>query len=165
MSVLCCIWQLGTFTAMQRRPATDVAQRTAEAESTRKTSDMSEILQTQSKMVTDAEDPSSLSQCEVCQSTSKVRAVCGSSARTDLCGGRPEMAVPTAILFTDAIATDRLLKSLDHHAQMELSGFTTPLIEGTFVQRFFTRKGTMSPSKKSLERDWSFIKLNCYATN
>ena len=32
-------------------------------------------------------------------SSSKVRAVCGSSARTDLCGGRPAMAVPTAILF------------------------------------------------------------------
>jgi len=32
-----------------------------------------------------------------CSSSSKVRAVCGSSARTDLCGGRPAMAVPTAI--------------------------------------------------------------------
>ena len=30
-------------------------------------------------------------------SSSAVRAVCGSSARTDLCGGRPAMAVPTAI--------------------------------------------------------------------
>ena len=30
-------------------------------------------------------------------SSSKVGAVCGSSARTDLCGGRPAMAVPTAI--------------------------------------------------------------------
>ena len=30
-------------------------------------------------------------------SISKVGAVCGSSARTDLCGGRPVMAVPTAI--------------------------------------------------------------------
>jgi len=27
----------------------------------------------------------------------EVRAVCGNSARTDLCGGRPAMAVPTAI--------------------------------------------------------------------
>ena len=53
--------------------------------------------QIKSSMVTDAEDPSSLSKCEVCQSTSKVRAVCGSSARTDLCGGRPAMAVPDAI--------------------------------------------------------------------
>ena len=31
-------------------------------------------------------------------SSSKVRAVCGSSARTDLCGGPPATAVPTAIL-------------------------------------------------------------------
>jgi hypothetical protein len=31
-------------------------------------------------------------------STSKVRAVCGSSARTDLCGGWPERAIPTAIV-------------------------------------------------------------------
>ena len=30
-------------------------------------------------------------------SSSAVRAVCGSSARTDLCGGRPAMAVPTAM--------------------------------------------------------------------
>ena len=30
-------------------------------------------------------------------STSTVRAVCGSSARTDLCGGRSAMTVPTAI--------------------------------------------------------------------
>jgi hypothetical protein len=30
-------------------------------------------------------------------STSEVRAVCGSSARTDLCGGRSAMTVPTAI--------------------------------------------------------------------
>ena len=32
-------------------------------------------------------------------SSSKVRAVCSSSARTDLCGGRPAMAVPTAIVI------------------------------------------------------------------
>ena len=32
-----------------------------------------------------------------CTSTSEVRAVCGSSARTDLCGGRSAMTVPTAI--------------------------------------------------------------------
>ena len=31
------------------------------------------------------------------RSTSKVRTVCGSSARTDLCGGRSAMTVPTAI--------------------------------------------------------------------
>ena len=33
----------------------------------------------------------------VCRSTSTVRTVCGSSARTDLCGGRSAMTVPTAI--------------------------------------------------------------------
>ena len=33
----------------------------------------------------------------VCTSTSTVRTVCGSSARTDLCGGRSVMTVPTAI--------------------------------------------------------------------
>ena len=34
-----------------------------------------------------------------CMSTSAVGAVCGSSARTDLCGGWPERAIPTAIVF------------------------------------------------------------------
>jgi len=37
-------------------------------------------------------------------SISKVGAVCGSSARTDLCGGRPAMAVPTAITDIESIA-------------------------------------------------------------
>ena len=45
----------------------------------------------------DPEDPSSLSKCAVCQSTSKERAVCGSSARTELCGGRSAMTFPTAM--------------------------------------------------------------------
>ena len=47
-------------------------------------------------------------------STSKVRAVCGSSARTDLCGGPPERAVPTAIVFSrfGCISSIRLLKSI-----------------------------------------------------
>jgi hypothetical protein len=36
----------------------------------------------------------------VCRSTSKVRTVCGSAARTDLCGGRSAMTVPTAIVFS-----------------------------------------------------------------
>jgi hypothetical protein len=35
---------------------------------------------------------------ESISSPSKVRAVCGSSARTDLCGGWPERAIPTAIV-------------------------------------------------------------------
>src|SRR5450759_1655556 len=38
--------------------------------------------------------------------SSKVGAVCGSSARTDLCGGRPAMVVPTA--------TNRTLSSAIH---------------------------------------------------
>src|SRR3954462_13106621 len=33
----------------------------------------------------------------VCRQTSKVGAVCGQAARTDLCGGRSVMGVPTAI--------------------------------------------------------------------
>ena len=37
---------------------------------------------------------------------SKVGAVCGSSARTDLCGGRSAMTVPTAILFVFAFVGD-----------------------------------------------------------
>jgi hypothetical protein len=40
-----------------------------------------------------------LSERAVCRSASEVRAVCGSSARTDLCGGWPARAVPTAIVF------------------------------------------------------------------
>ena len=35
-------------------------------------------------------------------SASEVGAVCGSSARTDLCGGWPERAIPTAILFSES---------------------------------------------------------------
>ena len=38
-----------------------------------------------------------LIQVRLWSSSSKVRAVCGSSARTDLCGGPPVTAVPTAI--------------------------------------------------------------------
>ena len=40
--------------------------------------------------------PASLAKCAVCRQTPKVGAVCGNSARTDLCGGRSVMAVPTA---------------------------------------------------------------------
>ena len=49
-------------------------------------------------LAADAEDPASVSKRAVCQSTSEVRAVCGSSARTDLCGGWPARAIPTAIV-------------------------------------------------------------------
>jgi len=34
--------------------------------------------------------------CFILTPSSEVRAVCGNSARTDLCGGRPVMTVPTA---------------------------------------------------------------------
>ena len=34
---------------------------------------------------------------EASRQTSEVGAVCGQAARTDLCGGRPVMGVPTAI--------------------------------------------------------------------
>ena len=37
----------------------------------------------------------------------KVRTVCGNSARTDLCGGLPERAVPTAILYFDNMVIAR----------------------------------------------------------
>ena len=40
--------------------------------------------------------PASLAECAVRRQTPKVGAVCGNSARTDLCGGRSEMGVPTA---------------------------------------------------------------------
>jgi hypothetical protein len=42
-------------------------------------------------------------------STSKVRAVCGSAARTDLCGGRSAMTVPTAITFSQSERSRSLL--------------------------------------------------------
>ena len=48
-------------------------------------------------MASESENPASLSQRAIRSSVFKVRAVCGNSARTDLCGGRPVMAVPTAI--------------------------------------------------------------------
>ena len=40
--------------------------------------------------------PASLAKCAVCRQTPEVGAVCGNSARTDLCGGRSAMGVPTA---------------------------------------------------------------------
>ena len=42
--------------------------------------------------------PSSLAAAALRRQTPEVGAVCGNSARTDLCGGRPVMGVPTAIL-------------------------------------------------------------------
>jgi RNA-directed DNA polymerase len=49
-----------------------------------------------------------------------VRAVCGNAARTDLCGGRPEMAVPTAISATSHSNTSNApfkgVKATNHEA-------------------------------------------------
>src|SRR5450755_4994564 len=45
--------------------------------------------------------PPSLAKCAVCRQTPEVGAVCGNSARTDLCGGRFERGVPTANIEGD----------------------------------------------------------------
>lgn len=47
-----------------------------------------------------AENPSSVAQRALRRQTPEVGAVCGNSARTDLCGGRSEMSVPTAIMIS-----------------------------------------------------------------
>src|SRR5208283_1158327 len=44
-----------------------------------------------------AQNPSSLAASAVCRQAPEVGAVCGSPARTDLCGGRSVTSVPTAI--------------------------------------------------------------------
>jgi hypothetical protein len=40
--------------------------------------------------------PASLAQCALCRQTPEVGAECPNRARSDLCGGRSEMGVPTA---------------------------------------------------------------------
>ena len=45
-----------------------------------------------------SKDPSSMAGAALCRQTPKVGAVCGNSARTDLCGGCPVMGVSTAIM-------------------------------------------------------------------
>ncbi len=47
-------------------------------------------------MAPPTQDPASLSQRAIPRQTPEVRAVCGNAARTDLCGGPPARAVPTA---------------------------------------------------------------------
>src|SRR5215203_599039 len=42
------------------------------------------------------QDPASLSERALRRQAPEVRAGCGNAARPDLCGGRPERAVPTA---------------------------------------------------------------------
>jgi hypothetical protein len=51
----------------------------------------------------------SLAERAVCRQTPEVGAVCGNSARTDLCGGRPEMGVPTANTETTPLTRLRFL--------------------------------------------------------
>src|SRR6185503_10237647 len=58
--------------------------------------DVGAVLPTDRGMVSPSQDPSSLAVGAVCRHSSKVRAVCGNSARTDPCGGRSVMGVPTA---------------------------------------------------------------------
>ena len=97
VSVLCCPRQLRTPAAVPRCAPSHVAPHAASSQPTRPPLDLGEVLQALQTLATDAEDPAPLSQRAVCTSTSKVRAVCGNSARTDLCGGWPARAIPTAI--------------------------------------------------------------------
>jgi hypothetical protein len=50
-----------------------------------------------SRMATTSPNPSSLARGQICRQTPEVGAVCPNWARTDLCGGRSAMGVPTAI--------------------------------------------------------------------
>src|SRR5207302_8135130 len=50
-----------------------------------------------SRLPSQTPHPSSLAKRALCRQTPKVGAVCGKAARTDLCGGRAVMDVPTAI--------------------------------------------------------------------
>ena len=63
--------------------------------------DTEEVLKAKQTLITDSDNPLPLSQrAFLDSSSSKVRALGGSSARTDLCReAAPAMAVPTAILF------------------------------------------------------------------
>ena len=64
-------------------------------------------------------------------SISKVGAVCGSSARTDLCGGRPVMAVPTAI-------SERIKKNLKSTKKLRITSSPRCL------SPFFTLRSTIN---------------------
>ena len=95
--VLRCPRQLRTSPPVPRGDPGPVAPPAASTQPTRSPHDMGKVLAVQPALAADAEDSASLSERAVCRSTSEVRAVCGSSARTDLCGGWPEKAIPTAI--------------------------------------------------------------------
>src|SRR6516162_1856231 len=90
VSVLCCPRQFRTPAAVPRCDPSHVAAQPPASQPTRPPPDLGKVLQALQALASDSEDPSPLSQREVCMSTSKVRTVCGSSARTDLCGGRSE---------------------------------------------------------------------------
>src|SRR6516225_9524253 len=90
VSVLCCPRQWRTPAAVPRCDPSHVATQPPASQPTRPPPDLGKVLQALQALASDSEDPSPLSQREVCMSTSKVRTVCGSSARTDLCGGRSE---------------------------------------------------------------------------
>src|SRR5580658_2749877 len=53
--------------------------------------------ETGGRLAPTAQNPSSLAASAVCRQAPTVGAVCGSPARTDLCGGRSVTGVPTAI--------------------------------------------------------------------
>src|SRR6266496_711565 len=97
VSVLCCPRQLRTPAAVPQCDPSYVAAHPTATQPTRPPLDLGKVLAALQTLATDTEDPPPLSQREVCMSTSTVRTVCGSSARTDLCGGRSAMTVPTAI--------------------------------------------------------------------
>ena len=90
VSVLCCPRQLRTPAPVPQCDPSHLATHPPATQPTRPPPDLGKVLQALQKPATDSEDPSPLSQREVCMSTSKVRTVCGSSTRTDLCGGRSE---------------------------------------------------------------------------
>src|SRR3972149_2074364 len=97
VSVLCCPRQLCTLAAVPRCDPSHLAPHTATSQPTRPSLDLGKVLEALPTLATDTEDPASLSQRAVRMSTSEVKAGAGSSARTDLCGGRSAMTVPTAI--------------------------------------------------------------------
>jgi hypothetical protein len=100
--ILCGTRQLRSIATIPRRDPSYVAQRSAATQSTGTQPNLGEVLEAQQALATDTDNPTSLSQRAVLEtSSSKVRAVYGNSARTDLCGGRPAMAVPTAITDFD----------------------------------------------------------------
>ena len=64
-------------------------------------------------------------------STSTVRTVCGSSARTDLCGGRSAMTVPTAIVVSPVMQRVRSVPSVAKKISDTFSVvFVLRLVEG-----------------------------------